>query len=297
MQEDSPYSSVSARLIIIEDDISIYQLLKSFLHLRFPEILIVGHCETVHEVSSLVSTQNPDILLMDIALQDGTAFEGLAAISNRGFDIIVMTAQAEFYFAQEAIRHGAADYLLKPFDPHQVTKAIEKVLAKRSQSAAQISTDTVQQASATPVEPSQMTSLSSGLLSGQPKQTLPSSLAYTQNNTASERRIVVTTHDGTKTTHVLECSSIVRLDAAGKHTFVHLLNHNKLLIPQTLEKAADMLPADMFYRVHRSHIINLGCLKYARDGFAFLANGDRVDVSSRIWVQFLRHIRQISSAS
>ena len=110
---DSP----NFRVIIVEDDIIIYKSIKSIISKRFPSVRIVGHCESVQEVIHLVGKEKPDIVLLDIHVRGGTSFQGLAAIPERNFDIIVMSAQAEFRFAQEAIRYGASEYLVKPFLP------------------------------------------------------------------------------------------------------------------------------------------------------------------------------------
>jgi DNA-binding LytR/AlgR family response regulator len=307
------------RLIIVEDDIDIYQLLKSFLRLRFPDILLVGHCETVEEVTNLVSSQAPDVLFLDIELKDGTAFEGLANVANKSFDIIVMTAQSQFHFAQEALRLGAADYLLKPFDTEKVFETLTRVVAKRKQqqresqkpvsmSFANHSMDYEYlpvQAMQQPASPAMNTAPHPTLypVTRSTAHSVAHSTAHSAIHPAtpsttslhlsapSERRVVLTTQD--KTVHVIECKDIVRLEAAGKHTTVHLLNHAKLYLAQTLEKASELVPAETFYRVHRSHVINLECLQSAKNGFAFLTNGDRVDVSSRVWSQFLKEIRQL----
>jgi two-component system LytT family response regulator len=266
------------RLIIVEDDIAIYQTLKSLLQLRFPEILLVGHCETVREVASLVEALAPDILLMDIELKDGTAFEGLASVTRRSFDTIVMTAQRHIHFAQEAIRLGASDYLLKPFDTDDVIRAIENVVKQRLEAQLALQAPSTHRTSGSHQE-----------LHREPHREFHREPHREMHH---ERRVILTTND--KTTHVIECNNIVRLEASGKHTFVHLWDHSKLLVLQTLEKTAELVPHDQFYRVHRSHVINLERLHYARNGFAFLTNGDRVDVSSRIWTQFLKDVREFS---
>jgi YesN/AraC family two-component response regulator len=119
------------RLIIVEDDFVIYKTLKFIITKHFPMIRIVGHCESVEEVVTLVGMEKPDIVLLDIQLRGGTSFQALETLQNEEFAIIVMSAQADFYFAQEAMKFGASKYLVKPFEPEQMLEALEYVIAKR----------------------------------------------------------------------------------------------------------------------------------------------------------------------
>jgi len=50
-----------------------------------------------------------------------------------GTEVILVTAYASFATAQEALKHEASDYLLKPFGREEVEDAVEKALARHTQ--------------------------------------------------------------------------------------------------------------------------------------------------------------------
>jgi two-component system LytT family response regulator len=111
------------RVIIVEDQIAIRQDLEAFFQQQ-PGFIITGACGTVYEAIVLIHTTKPDLLLLDIGLPDGTGFDILEQISAQ-MKVIFLTAHQEY--AIQAIRYGAIDYLLKPFDPDELKDALQRV--------------------------------------------------------------------------------------------------------------------------------------------------------------------------
>lgn len=60
---------------------------------------------------------------------------------------------------------------------------------------------------------------------------------------------------------VIEFDEIIRLEADGPYTRVILGNHKYKLVSHTLKDFEDTLPGEKFYRIHKSHLINLKCIK------------------------------------
>jgi two-component system LytT family response regulator len=123
------------RLVIVEDDLVHYRILKRIVNTQFPHLSIVGHCESVQELKTHIAGGKPDILLMDIQVRGGTAFEALKDLAECCFDTIVLSAQHDFRYAQEALRLGASDYIPKPYNAEDVIAALQKVIAKRTSAA------------------------------------------------------------------------------------------------------------------------------------------------------------------
>ena len=70
-------------------------------------------------------------------------------------------------------------------------------------------------------------------------------------------------------------------------------DHSKLLASRTLKDFEDILPADTFFRIHNSHMINLHFIKkYIRGdgGQVEMTNGDSILVSRRKKDEFLKII-------
>lgn len=81
------------------------------------------------EAVELARAMRPDIVLMDIQLRGVSGIEAGARIKAAQPDarLIFLTAHGEFAYAQQALRIGAADYLLKPVRPAQLVEALDRV--------------------------------------------------------------------------------------------------------------------------------------------------------------------------
>jgi two-component system, LytTR family, response regulator len=93
----------------------------------------------------------------------------------------------------------------------------------------------------------------------------------------------------------LESSDIIRLEADDCYTHIYLSAGNKLTVTRTLKQFEEVLPEEYFFRVHKSHIINLNFMKeYSRldGGYAFMEDGSKVEVSRRKAPDFLKRVKK-----
>jgi two-component system, LytTR family, response regulator len=111
-------------VLIVEDMISIRADVEAFLLLQ-PNFNVIGACSTVYEAIELIHNTQPDLLILDIGLPDGTGFDILELITAP-CKVIFLTAHSEY--AIEAFRYGAIDYLLKPFNELEFSEALQRVL-------------------------------------------------------------------------------------------------------------------------------------------------------------------------
>ncbi|MCB9033678.1 MAG: response regulator transcription factor [Chitinophagales bacterium] len=112
------------KAIIVEDEISVRNDLKGLLK-AYTNINLVGECGSIASAKSLIASCNPEVVFLDIHLEDGNVFSLLNQLEHINFKIIFTTAYDEF--AIKALRLGAIDYLLKPVDPDELHIAIEKL--------------------------------------------------------------------------------------------------------------------------------------------------------------------------
>ena len=75
-----------------------------------------------------ITRSPPDVLLLDIHLPDGNGLDLVKDMQTRSAEIVLMTGKASVETAVEALRHGAADYLVKPVD----LARLRRVLANAS---------------------------------------------------------------------------------------------------------------------------------------------------------------------
>jgi two-component system LytT family response regulator len=92
------------------------------------DLEVCGSAATVAEAVTGVVASNPDLIILDIRLPDGTGFEIMQALEeaagNRTPLVIFMTAYDEY--AVEAFEVAALDYLLKPVSQDRFLAAIDR---------------------------------------------------------------------------------------------------------------------------------------------------------------------------
>jgi len=115
-----------AHILIVEDDKPINGLIKKNLEL-------VGHtCVSVYDgdaVSIAVENARYDLILLDVMLPGRDGFEIIQDIQGT-VPIIFLTARGTVQDRVLGLRHGADDYIVKPFDMLELTARIESVLRR-----------------------------------------------------------------------------------------------------------------------------------------------------------------------
>jgi len=116
------------RIVVVDDHILFREGLVSIIRTE-PDIRVVGQAGTVREAVELVVSQNPDIVLMDFGLPDGTGVDATREIMKKNPEskivFLTMSEQDENLFA--AIRCGAKGYLLKNMHPTKLVSTIKSV--------------------------------------------------------------------------------------------------------------------------------------------------------------------------
>ncbi|MBI2419391.1 MAG: response regulator, partial [Ignavibacteriales bacterium] len=115
---------METRVLIIEDEKSNSKHLIRLLSSIDAGLRVVAVIESVEDAVNWLSENNaPDLLFMDVQLSDGLCFEIFDSVTILS-PIIFTTAYDEY--ALKAFKVNSIDYLLKPVDPAELGKAIEK---------------------------------------------------------------------------------------------------------------------------------------------------------------------------
>jgi len=116
-----------ARILIVDDEVAIVDILKSFLQEKEHKVFTAYDGVEAVEVTK---RERPHVILLDIYLPKMDGIQVLKAV--REFDdtigIIIMTGFREKDVAQEALKLGAFDYINKPFDFDYLERALETKL-------------------------------------------------------------------------------------------------------------------------------------------------------------------------
>ena len=111
-------------IIIIDDEQKARETIKNIIKLSKTDLEILGEADSVGTGFELISRTNPDLVLLDINLPDGTGFDLLQKFKRIPFKTIFITAYEEY--AINAFKFSALDYLLKPFKAGELLQAIDK---------------------------------------------------------------------------------------------------------------------------------------------------------------------------
>jgi two-component system, NtrC family, nitrogen regulation response regulator GlnG len=118
-----------ARLLVVDDEPSICWGLKQLGKRLGHEVLIASSGE---QGLAMASTTKVDLVMLDVRLP---GIDGLTAIKQfhpllAGAPVVIMTAHGDLSTAVEAVRGGAREYLLKPFDLAQIERLLDRLLAQ-----------------------------------------------------------------------------------------------------------------------------------------------------------------------
>jgi len=234
------------RTIIIDDEAHILQALEKLVKQYCPNINIVGKADGVTTGVEIIKKYNPDLVLLDIQMDDGTGFDLLKQLEPVDFKVIFITAYDQY--AIKAFKFSALDYLLKPVDADDLVSAVGKA------------------------EKLLMDELNTQL------DTLADNM---KTDDKSKNKIILKTFDNI---HLVKISDIIYCESDINYTSFYMQNGNKIVMSTTLKEYEEMLGEYGFYRVHRSYLINMIHIERfekTEGGYIVLSNGNKVPVSSR----------------
>lgn len=119
------------RVLVADDHRLFRQGLISLMNTRRDLVEVIGEAETGREAIALVERCRPDVVLMDIKMPDVDGLQAAVHI-RRSFpavDVIMLTASELNEHVYEAVRLGAAGYLLKSLDAVELFDLLQAVAA------------------------------------------------------------------------------------------------------------------------------------------------------------------------
>lgn len=247
------------RTIIIDDEESVRKTLGKLLNQYCPNVKILGEASGVESGAKAIKKHHPDLVLLDIKMDDGTGFDLLKKLEPVDFKIIFITAYDQF--AIKAIKFSALDYILKPIDPDDLTSAIGKadklVLNELNK---------------------QLDTLSDNMLTSD----------------RMKKKIILKTFDNI---HLVKLTDIIYCESDDNYTNFHLLNNKTILVSHTLKEYDEMLAEFGFFRAHKSYLINLTHIERfekAEGGSVILVDEIKIPVASRKKEQLLEMLHRIT---
>lgn len=232
--------------IIVDDEAKSRFMLQKLCETYCEDLEITGLAASVPEAITMIDLEKPDIVFLDIRMPIKSGFALLEHYNEAiPFDVIFTTAYDQY--ALKAFKFSAIDYLLKPISLDELIKAVEKVKRIRGNDKRQ------------------------------------ERINHLKEAISKEKigKIALTTLDGFTFTNI---DDIVRCEAEGNYTSVFLSDGSSLLITKTLKHYEEILTNHPFFRVHKSHLINLNYVRRfvkGKQGMVEMIDGGRVEVSQR----------------
>jgi two-component system LytT family response regulator len=243
---EGPIDKTMLRTVIIDDEAHARETLARLLTVHCPQVRLAGEANSVENGLRIIHELHPQLVLLDVKMDDGTGFDLLRLCNTIDFKVIFITAYEKY--AVQAFRYAAVDFLLKPVNPEELTEAVN-----HAETLIQEHFNT------------QLQALEDNL----------------RTDVRHKKKIVLKTIDNI---HLVEMQNISFCESDGCYTIVHTLPGEKIMISKTLREFDDMLGDSGFYRVHKSYLINLSHIsrfEKLEGGYIILTSGDKVPVSSR----------------
>lgn len=125
-------SCPKSRVLVVEDHVFVRQALASLIN-RQHDLLCCGESDSIAATPIIVAREMPDLVVLDLRLKDGEAFELIGALKFQfpQLRILVLSQCDETLFAEKALCAGASGYLMKQEAAEDVLTAIRTVISGR----------------------------------------------------------------------------------------------------------------------------------------------------------------------
>lgn len=232
------------KVVIIEDEPAIRNEITYLLQQEI-DVQLMGWSDHVDAAKQLITALEPDILLLDIQLRDGTAFDLLNTLEIIPQNIIFITAYN--HFAIKAIKYGALDYLLKPVDQIELKEAIDRYRRRKNEN------------------PQWMQQLSLA--------------QHTMENNRLPENIAL---NAVNNIRIIPVNDILYCKGDGPYTHFFLQNNKKELASKPLKHFEELLPLPYFLRTHQSYLVNRKYISGVnRSECLVLENKEEIPISLR----------------
>lgn len=233
------------KILIIDDEKMARENCQMVLSRSSIDNLVVREADSVPAALKEIDEFNPDLLLLDIQLHDKSGFDILQTIAPRYIPTIFITAYNDF--ALKAFQVSALDYLLKPFDPSDLSAALLKAHTRIQNNKILEQLDVFRQ----------------------------------QFKPAEPKRIVLNTAD---LLHIVDLNDITYCLADGAYTHFHFTDRKPILVSKTLAHFENIIDSNQFIRTHQSYLVNMRHVTQfdkRNGGSLVLANEIEIPVSTR----------------
>ena len=230
------------KTILLDDEAHCRESLSIQLEKYCPEVQLLAQCSSAEQGLRAIAQFDPDLVFLDVEMPVINGFEMLQQLPEIRFEVIFTTG-FDFY-AIQAIRFSALDYLLKPIDKDELRKAVAKVGQRKK-----------------PMLAEQLDILMNRL----------------GNKPTPLQKIALPTFEGYE---LVPINNILYCCAESNYTRIILKETGKILISRTLKEIEELLEGQDFLRIHHSYLINLKeIVRYVRGEGGYVVMSDNAPIA------------------
>ncbi len=235
--------------LIIDDEPVARAGLRAMLH-AIEWVEVIGEAGDGESAVTAINSLRPELVFLDVQMPGATGFDVIEAIGGERMPFVVFVTAYDKY-ALKAFDVHAVDYLLKPFDKERFQSGLMKARAHIERRS-----------------------------TGDIERRLLELVQDLRPASSRVERFVI--KSGGRVFFV-RAEDIDWIEAAGNYVKLHV-GQEAHLFRETMNALEARLNPDVFYRIHRSHIINIERVKELRPWFngeyvVFLKDGTRLTLS------------------
>lgn len=231
-------------IVIIDDTISDIEYCKELLAKNFDNFDVLECFSNPVTGLEYVNKHKPDVLILDMEMPDLSGLDLIKQLKSPSTEVLFYTSHAGF--ALDAYRSFALGFLLKPINEAEFVGIITKALQRLGRGKN------------TPIG----------------KDNLKIEFQALEN-----KKVAIPTMGCTYFPKIMD---IVRLESVDSYAKIHLSDGNIHLSSYGIKHFEKSLTAPLFFRVHKSHLVNLKRVdKFFPDGTLIMDTGDRIPVARR----------------
>ena len=217
------------KALVIDDEELARRRIVNLLE-EVPEIAVLGECSNGRTAIKQINEKKPDLIFLDISMKDMNGFEVLQKVEVTPKPVVVFVTAYDNY-ASRAFDVDAFDFLLKPFKDQRFFKTINKVL-KITRKEADVNFE---------------------------KRIKELFLIYSKESKVSTPQVKIPVKQGNKTS-LINPVDILYILASGYYAEIYTAG-KKHVLRESLGNLMEILDDDLFFRIHRSAIVNINHVK------------------------------------
>ncbi len=236
------------RVIIVDDEKLARDAIIEIGTRRIPDFEVVAEAASIAEAKQAILKYQPDLLLLDIQLLDGSGFDLLDQFSlPLNFKVIFITAYEEY--AIKAFKASVLDYLLKPIDADEFVTSINRAKFQLN-----------------------LENFNKNL----------QTFIHLYHGYNSEQKQAIVIHSRSSLI-CLNHDEILRIEGEGNHANIFLLSGELIRVSRTFNSFEEELKGKGFLQSHKSHLVNIRYIKtfHSSELSLLMIDGTRVPVAFR----------------